>query len=109
MTFERRQTLRDKVSLTALADLIGLGGGTLLDLSEAGIGLKLNSPIPPREESASSDVRISLDFPATQTSIQTRGVIAWSDASGRAGVRFLNLTEGPRRLLREFLSLNAAA
>ena len=109
MTLERRQTVRDSVCLAAFASIEGAGASTILNLSEAGMGLQATSPLPAGESSAPSEVRLSLDLPATQTSIEARGVIAWSDPALRAGVRFLNLAEGQRRLLHEFLSLNAAA
>jgi len=68
-----------------------------------------STPIPAPEGSSPTEVRLSISLPATQTSIETRGVVTWTDSKGRAGVRFVSLSEGPRRLLREFLSLNAAA
>jgi putative methionine-R-sulfoxide reductase with GAF domain len=109
MTLERRQIVRDSVCLAAFANIEGAGASTILNLSEAGMGLQATSPLPAGEGSAPSEVRLSLDLPATQTSIEARGVVAWSDPNLRVGVRFLNLAEGQRRLVREFLSLNAAA
>ena len=110
MTLERRLTVRDKVCLAAFATLEGGAGATILNLSEAGMGLQAtSSPIPVPEGSSLSEVRLSINLPATQSSIEARGVVTWSDVNGRAGVRFVNLGEGPRQLLREFLSYNAAA
>jgi putative methionine-R-sulfoxide reductase with GAF domain len=108
MTLERRHIVRDKVHLAAFASIEGGPESTVVNLSEAGIGLQGALPAV-AETPGHSEVRLSLELPATQTSIETHAVIAWRDATGRAGVRFANLAEGPRRLVREFLSLNAAA
>ncbi|HZU44119.1 MAG TPA: GAF domain-containing protein [Terriglobales bacterium] len=109
MTLERRQTGRNTLHLAAFASIEGGPEGTILNLSEAGIGLQTPIPAGGREFASKSDVRLSLELPATQTSIEARGVVAWTDASGRSGVRFSNLADGPRRLVREFLALNAAS
>ena len=109
MTLERRNIVRDKVNLAAFASIEGGPESTVVDLSEAGIGLQASSSAVNPESAVESDVRLTLELPATQTSIETRGVIAWSEGSGRAGVRFSRLPEGPQRLVREFLAMNAAS
>ena len=108
MTLERRNIVRDKVHLAAFASIEGGPESTVVDLSEAGIGLQAASSAVHPESAVQSDVRVTLELPATQTSIETRGVIAWSQGSGRAGVRFSSLAEGPQRLVRQFLAMNAA-
>ena len=93
MTLERRHTIRDKVCLAAFVSVEGGAGNTILNLSESGMGLQATPSATLSENSSPSEVRLSIDLPATQSSIEARGVVTWSDAKGRAGVRFVNPPE----------------
>ena len=52
-------------------------------------------------------INLHLNLPDPVTNLETTGYIAWADAFGRAGVRFSELPEEPRRRLNQWLAMNA--
>ena len=74
----------------------------ILDISEDGISI-LASPAPP----VNQDVNLCLDLSETKGFIYTTGRVVWTDNSGRTGIRFPDMAESSRRLLKEWLFVNS--
>jgi putative methionine-R-sulfoxide reductase with GAF domain len=73
----------------------------LLDLNEDGFAVHTAEPLE-----ANRSLALTLDLPETGAYIHGHGVAIWSDASGRAGVRFADLSDTALRLLKEWLFAN---
>ena len=89
---ERRRVLRHRTHSPAYARVNESPGDSpelseILDISEAGMSIQTSSPLP-----AEPDLNLCLDLSETKTRICTRGQVVWSDTSGRAGIRFAQLT-----------------
>src|SRR5580704_9717643 len=87
---ERRRRVRHKLHLPAYVGLNPTQHQTpdlceIIDLSEDGMAIQTASPLEiGRHES------LFLDLPETNASLQTTGIVIWSDtSSGRAGLHFL--------------------
>jgi len=98
---DRRQGSRKSVIDVELVtvDLGEHKGALLLDLSETGIGVQTLSGAD-----LGASTPISFELPESKVRIQAKGSVAWFDSSGRAGVRFLDLTHKDRELVRDWLS-----
>src|ERR1700687_3902350 len=101
MLTERRSCVRHKVHGPVFASFDGVTGGMILDLSEQGVSMQTVVPLE-----AEQRVKLRLDLPDSEASLETTGYIAWADALGRAGVRFSELPEEARQRLEEWLGLN---
>src|SRR5579862_682302 len=104
---ERRHTARLVVHSPAYASLNASPSekardlSEILDISEAGLSLQTSSPLE-----VDRDLNLCLDLSETQTRINTTGRVVWSNRSGRAGIRFLKLTDQSLRKLKEWLFVN---
>jgi hypothetical protein len=102
-----RRGLRHKVHTPAYASLQQASTETVLDLCEildiSERGALLQTPVGWQLGTA---LDLLLDFSETQTKVRARGEVVWSDAGGRVGVRFPDLTADARRQLQEWLFLN---
>ena len=102
-----RRSVRQKVHTPAYASLQGSPDNAILDLCEildiSERGALLQTP---KGWELGSALDLLLDFSETQTKLRTRGEVVWTDAGGRVGVRFPDLTEDARRQLQEWLFLN---
>ena len=98
---DRRQGSRKSVIDVELVtvDLGEHKGALLLDLSETGIGVQTLSGAD-----LGASTPISFELPESKVRIQAKGSVAWFDSSGRAGVRFLDLTHKDREHVRDWLS-----
>jgi hypothetical protein len=106
---ERRRKVRHKVHTPAYACLNpdvdqSLDLCEIVDISEAGMAIQAFSPLK-----VSRDENFSLDLAETSTFIQTGGQIAWSEPSGRAGIRFSPQIAASLPALRQWLFANAIA
>ncbi|HUJ95324.1 MAG TPA: GAF domain-containing protein [Terriglobales bacterium] len=107
---ERRQFLRHRVSMPAYAGVngsptaIALDLSEILDLSEEGICIQAASPLQ-----VDRVVNLRLELSETTPRLNISGVVAWSEASGRTGIRLLDMPEAARRSLEDWLVLNALA
>ncbi|HSB75168.1 MAG TPA: GAF domain-containing protein [Terriglobales bacterium] len=99
---ERRRCMRHRVHAPAFASFDGVTGGMVLDLSEQGMSMQTAAP-----QKATRPINLHLNLPDPVTNLETTGYIAWADAFGRAGVRFSELPEEPRRRLNQWLAINA--
>jgi DNA-binding response OmpR family regulator len=67
------------------------------NLSEGGMAIEAATALPP-------DVaRVKFSLPGTEITLSPKAELAWSDASGRGGVRFLELTSTAREQLENWL------
>ena len=70
---------------------------TASNLSEGGMAVEAAAGLP-------SDVsRIRFSLPGTDITLSPKAELAWSDASGRGGIRFLELTSTAREQLENWL------
>jgi c-di-GMP-binding flagellar brake protein YcgR len=75
---------------------------TLVDLSEEGSALQSEKKLPP-------DCRVYFQFalPGHTSLIRLSAELVWQDATGRVGMRFVNVPTTSRRVLRNWLASNA--
>lgn len=67
------------------------------NLSEGGMAVQAASSLP-------GDVaRVKFSLPGTDITLSPKAELAWSDASGRGGIRFLELTSTAREQLEKWL------
>jgi c-di-GMP-binding flagellar brake protein YcgR len=70
---------------------------TASNLSEGGMAVEAATALPP-------DVaRIKFSLPGTDITLSPKAELAWSDAAGRGGIRFLELTLTAREQLENWL------
>ena len=75
----------------------------LVDLSEDGIALRLDSKLPPYGK-----VYFQFALPGNASLIRLSGEVMWQDSSGRVGIRFAQVPKSSRRLLNDWLQANLA-
>ena len=104
---DHRRAVRQRVHTPAYASLQGTSDDSILDLCEildiSERGALLQTP---KGWELGSALDLLLDFSETQTKVRTKGEVVWTDAGGRVGVRFPDLSEEARRKLQEWLFLN---
>jgi DNA-binding NtrC family response regulator len=71
---------------------------TSVNLSSSGIALR-----SPELADFPSTVTLSFNLPATSLAIETKAQLAWIDAEGRAGFRFVDMTANSRQELESWL------
>jgi TonB family protein len=100
-TKDRRETLRHNVvdSHLVTVDLAFQSGALLLDLSETGIGVQALSSAP-----AGNTTSLHFELPETGGRVEAIGRIAWTDSSGRLGIRFEEMAEPSRVHLAQWLA-----
>ena len=106
---ERRRRVRHRVHSPAYAclnptEVQSLDLCEIVDISEAGMAIQAFSPLQ-----VGSEERFSLDLPETGAFVQTSGQVVWSEASGRTGIRFLEIADGAASTLQQWLLANALA
>ena len=74
----------------------------IVNLSEDGISIQCHTPLE-----AAQRINMCLDLAGSAEQIYTTGQVIWTNASGRTGLRFLELPPGSLFRLREWLFLNA--
>ena len=70
---------------------------TIFNLSEGGIGVATFEPVPPDEI-----VRVCFQLPSGPQ-LRAMGEVAWSDANGNAGLRFLSINDEALEQLRSWM------
>jgi len=100
MRREQRSKLR--VALHAPATIAYPGAenvsATLLDLSESGLSIQSQRRLPNR-----CKVYFQFNLPGEKSAVRLSGEVVWQDASGRVGVRFLDVPQASRRALSEWV------
>ncbi len=71
----------------------------LLNLSEGGMAVQALEALAPGRV-----LQLKFDLPKETVRVEARGEIVWSDPSGRAGIRFLDMPEGSQSTLKEWVS-----
>jgi hypothetical protein len=106
----RRRRVRHRVHTPAYASFTGMSKGLVLDLneivdiSEDGLSVRCPSALE-----LNRDYVLCLDLAEARIQIYTTGQVMWSDASGRAGLRFVHLPDSSLLQLRDWLFVNAMA
>ena len=74
---------------------------TMLDVSEEGAAIQSERKIPP-----SCKVYFQFTLPGQTKVVRLAGEIAWQDSGGRVGIRFVDVPQTSRRVLKEWLLHN---
>jgi CheY-like chemotaxis protein len=100
---ERRRTPRMPVNSPVNVAYPGAPelNAVLTDLSDGGTSLQIASRIPPV-----CKVYFEFALPGHQQLVRLSGEVAWQDASGRTGIRFLDVPQSSRRLMQTWLQQN---
>ena len=106
----RRRRVRHKIQTPAYASFTAESKGAMLDLheivdiSEEGIAIQCHEPLE-----ADKRLNLCLDLADCPDHIYTTGQVIWSNDSGRAGLRFSELSSESLARLREWLFVNVMA
>jgi len=106
----RRRRVRHKIQTPAYATFTSESQGAMLDLheivdiSEEGVAIQCHSPLE-----VNTRVNLCLDLADCAQHIYTTGQVVWSNASGRAGLHFSELSAESVSRLREWLFVNVMA
>jgi CheY-like chemotaxis protein len=100
MRRERRRAPRAPLSSTANVAYPGAPelNAILTDLSDGGTSLQTADRIPP-----ACKVYFEFELPGQKQLVRLSGEVAWQDASGRTGIRFLDVPQSSRRLMQTWL------
>ena len=103
---ERRRSARATVYTKATLDYANVekAQATLLDLSEEGLSLQSERKLPP-----CCKVYFQFNLPASPTVVRLSAELVWQDSAGRVGLRFVDVPQSSRRILRDWLRENLAA
>jgi CheY-like chemotaxis protein len=103
MRRERRRAPRSPVGSTANVAYPGVPelNAVLTDLSDGGTLIHTANRLPP-----SCKVYFEFELPGQQQQVRLSGEVAWQDASGRTGIRFLDVPQSSRRLMQTWLQQN---
>jgi CheY-like chemotaxis protein len=104
MRRERRRTPRIPVNSTANLAYPGTEElrATIVDLSDGGTSVRSGSTLPP-----ACKVYFQFALPGQQQAVRLSGEVAWQDASGRTGIRFVDVPQASRRLMHAWLLQNS--
>jgi CheY-like chemotaxis protein len=72
---------------------------TATNISEGGMAIKLAEPI-----GSTWDVEVRFDLPGVRDRLEAKGEFAWTDAEGRAGIRFVHMPNDSKRALTRWLA-----
>ncbi|HKN36781.1 MAG TPA: PilZ domain-containing protein [Terriglobales bacterium] len=102
----RRQHYRHAVSSLAYVRLDQTNGGVIRDLGESGMAVQAVACLQ-----AGQVVHLRFELLKPRIRIEASGLVAWADATGQAGLRFLDLSPRMRQVVKEwvFTELLAAA
>ncbi len=104
MRRERRRTPRIPVNSTVSVAYPGTEElrATIVDLSDGGTSVRSGSTLPP-----ACKVYFQFALPGQQQAVRLSGEVAWQDASGRTGIRFVDVPQASRRLMHAWLLQNS--
>jgi DNA-binding response OmpR family regulator len=89
LDMQLRITLPDNREITA----------TATNLSEGGMAVRLLGKVP-----KNTQARLRFVLPETNSSLELKGEIAWSDQAGHAGVRFIEVQQSVQYQLEKWLA-----
>jgi len=105
MRRERRRAPRAPVNSTA--NVAYPGGpetsGVLSDLSDGGTLLHTPNRLP-----STCKVYFEFELPGQSQLVRLSGEVAWQDASGQTGIRFLDVPQASRRVIQTWLQRNSS-
>ena len=103
---ERRRAQRIRVTSTVHVAYPGAPelDASLQDLSAEGTSLTTPDPLPP-----GCKVYFEFSLPGQEQLVRLSGEVAWQDANGRSGIRFLDVPQASRRLMQTWLQQKASA
>jgi hypothetical protein len=81
------------------ATLNGSNGGLLLDLSPSGMGVQAVAPLHPDET-----ILLRFELPRPRTRVEAAARVAWTSASGQAGLRFAGMSPQTQRSLHSWIA-----
>jgi len=102
---ERRRSFRVPVQLPVKLQVENGNEmeGILLDLSEDGLDVLAAQPLCP-----SAIISAHFTLPDQNNDIDVRGEVAWANPNGESGVRYVDVPENLRQLLRAWVATHAA-
>jgi CheY-like chemotaxis protein len=103
MRRERRRAPRTPINSTANVAYPGAPelNAVLADLSDGGTLIKTDNHLP-----HACKVYFEIALPGQSQLVRLSGEVAWQDASGRTGIRFLDVPQSSRRLMQTWLQQN---
>jgi len=105
VTRMRRRFLRCVVDTLAYARIDGIDDHPmLLDIGEGGLSIQALEPLEPRRAFA-----VHFTLPGEEEEFEAVAAAAWSDPSGRCGLRFLGMAPLQRDRLKAWLERNGAS
>jgi hypothetical protein len=107
-TNDRRRALRHKILTPAYANRSGSSQGAVLELSEilnlSESGMCIQAPSQLKVDRL---LPLGIELAQSGEQIRTVGHVAWSEPSGKTGIRFPETADGLRLQLRHWLGANA--
>jgi len=105
MRRERRRNARVSVHSATRIDYANVEKqqATLVDVSEDGIAIQCEKKLPP-----SCKVYFQFNLPGNTTTVRLSGQVVWQDSAGRVGIRFADVPQSSRRVLRDWLRVSLA-
>ncbi len=102
---DKRRKSRAAVHTHATIDYAGVerAKATLVNLAEDGMSVNFGKKLPP-----TCKVYFQFQLPGQMANVRLSGQVVWQDWNGRAGIQFLDVPQGSRRVLQEWLKMNAA-
>ncbi|HXY52447.1 MAG TPA: PilZ domain-containing protein [Terriglobales bacterium] len=100
MRRERRRSARASAYIPTTLDYANIekAQATLLDLGEEGLSLQSEHKLPPR-----CRVYFQFNLPSSPALVRLSGEVVWQDSAGRVGIRFADVPQSSRRILRDWL------
>jgi CheY-like chemotaxis protein len=101
---ERRRAPRIPVNSSASVAYPGAEDlrATIVDLSDGGTSVRSGNTLPP-----ACKVYFQFALPGQEQAVRLSGEVAWQDASGRTGIRFVDVPQTSRRLMHAWLLQNS--
>ncbi|HEV8523214.1 MAG TPA: PilZ domain-containing protein [Terriglobales bacterium] len=94
-----RRSARLMVHTLAFVTMDGMRDrGFILDISQGGMAIQALDAVE-----ASRAIQLDFELPGSPLRIVASGEIAWADVSGRAGVRFVSISEPAQQQLKDWL------
>jgi CheY-like chemotaxis protein len=102
---DKRRKARAAVHTHATIDYAGVerARATLVNLAEDGMGVNFGKKLPP-----TCKVYFQFQLPGQMANVRLSGQVVWQDWNGRAGIQFVDVPQGSRRVLQDWLKMNVA-
>jgi len=102
---DKRRKTRAAVHTHATIDYAGVehAKATLVNLAEDGMGVNFGTKLPP-----TCKVYFQFRLPGQMSNVRLSGQVVWQDWNGRAGIQFVDVPKASRRVLQEWLNVNAS-